>query len=358
MKIGIDGRAFLGNKTGVGKYMVELCQVLDTRMENCEFYLYANKDFDFPELKQNRWYKVIETNILTKFKTTLWFKFFSFFTFRKDDLDMYIASTSFFPLGIASKTRTISVIYDMNYLLVPETMSWHNKMLHAIFYKSDLKKADNIISISHGTAERLKRYYGRESDAVFHPMVADRFYPYTDEQITPVRQKYNLDKRYILSVSTMEPRKNIAMLIEAFAELVDEGHMEGTELVLAGRKGWKEGRIFELVERYSDKIKFLGYVPDEDLPMVYAGASLFVFPSIYEGFGIPVREAILCATPVIASDIPEIREAGGSSPMYIAPEKEALKRALLNPPQERPFPDFEPMQGQIQRLVDLFRIKK
>lgn len=330
MIVGIDGRAFLGNKTGVGKYMVELCKTIDMELTNCEFYIFCNKDFEFPELRNNKWTKVIENNLLTKFKTTIWFKFFSFITLKRFNLDLYIGATSMLPYFLEKRLKTILVIYDMNHLLVPETMSWHNKLIHKLFYKEGLNRADKIISISNGTANKLKQYYDKDSNLIFYPKVMDTFKVYPEEETKKVINKFNLEyKNYLLSVSTMEPRKNIALLIESFVELIKENKIKDKKLVLAGRKGWKEGRIFNLVEKYKDNIVFLGYVLDENLPYIYNGAKVFVFPSKYEGFGMPVREAVLCGTQVIASDICEIKEAGGEFPTYIEPKIENIKEAIL-----------------------------
>jgi len=126
----------------------------------------------------------------------------------------------------------------------------------------------------------------------------------------------------------MEPRKNLKLLIEVFNVMCAEGKLKDYALVLVGGSGWKEldlRRVYEC----NKKISFLGYVDDGDLPYLYTGADLFTFPSLYEGFGIPVLEARACGTPVVATDILEIREAGGSgNVLYVKPERDSLIKGI------------------------------
>jgi glycosyltransferase involved in cell wall biosynthesis len=160
-------------------------------------------------------------------------------------------------------------------------------------------------------------------DATFHP-VRDT------HRMEEVRQRYGLPERFILFVGTIEPRKNLARLISAYA-LLRRGRSIALGLVLAGGRGWLSEDIFERVEKeqLADSVRFTGYVPEEDLPALYSMADLFVFPSLYEGFGLPPLEAMACGTPVVVSNNSSLPEAvGEAAVLFDAGDEDALARAM------------------------------
>ncbi len=153
------------------------------------------------------------------------------------------------------------------------------------------------------------------------------------EKIKQTLNKHNLDKKYILFVGTIEPRKNISALIGAFAKL----QRRELELVICGKLGWMYDNLFSVIkkEEISEQVKLLGFVPDEDLPSLYAGAEMFVYPSFYEGFGLPVVEAMASGCPVITSDLSSTKEIAGEAAVLINPNSEdeltnAIKTMLKN----------------------------
>jgi glycosyltransferase involved in cell wall biosynthesis len=153
------------------------------------------------------------------------------------------------------------------------------------------------------------------------PGVNGRYRPLPPEQITAFRQHHNLPDRFILHVGTLQPRKNISTLLDAFAKLDDKDVC----LVLAGGKGWLYDEIFAQIEALDlvDRVIFPGYVADEDLPLWYSAAALFAFPSVYEGFGMPVVEAMACGTPVVAANASSIPEAVGAAGLLFDPQDAA-----------------------------------
>jgi glycosyltransferase involved in cell wall biosynthesis len=143
-------------------------------------------------------------------------------------------------------------------------------------------------------------------------------------------RKYRLKKPYLLAVGTREPRKNFALLVEVFLQMRTEGLLGACILVLAGSRGWKDRRLSECLRRgESNGVIVLDYVDQDDLPPLYAGADALICPSLYEGFGMPVLEARACGTQVVASDIPELREAGGYGTVYINPNGVGIRHGIL-----------------------------
>jgi len=329
MKIGIDGRPFQGKLTGIGRYTLELCRELNSLLPDAEFYVYSHVPINLPVNSKN-WFLRLDPNPFAKYlKPVVWLKTRCGKLCKSDDLDIFWASGSFFPF-LGKKVKRILTVYDLNYKLAPETMSIFNRFSFFLFFKKDLLKSDAVLSISKGTSDRLKEYFGIEANAIIPPAVSSIFRPQPEEAIKRCLNKYKISSPYFLSLGTWEPRKNFELLIKAFIEFKNENPSDPTKLLLIGGKGWKTKEFAKLTKNISKNyILHLGYIQDVDLPMFYSGATAFIFPSKYEGFGIPVLEAANCGTNVIATDLPELREAGGELPIYISPTKEGIKRGIL-----------------------------
>ena len=144
---------------------------------------------------------------------------------------------------------------------------------------------------------------------------------YSKDALQQVRTKYQLSDNYILYMGTLEPRKNIERLVQAFAQLLQQNEFQKYKLVLAGKKGWRYDSIFEQIKTLGieDKIIFTGYVAEVDKAAIYQMAKLFVFPSLYEGFGIPIVEAMAAGVPVITSNVSSMPEAAGDAALLIDP---------------------------------------
>jgi len=195
--------------------------------------------------------------------------------------------------------------------------------------RKTIARADYISCLTHTSARELSAFYGIADDRliVAPPGVdATEFRPRTPPEIVAVRHRYRLPERYFLNVGNMEPRKNQTSLVRAYLSLPAEVR-DRHGLVLVGANGWKNDELMRLVNeatRRGEQILALqGRVTDADLPAVYSGASAFVFPSFYEGFGMPVIEAMACDTPVVLSDTSVMTEVGGDAPLYIDPSSEA-----------------------------------
>jgi glycosyltransferase involved in cell wall biosynthesis len=216
---------------------------------------------------------------------------------------------------------TVLTVHDLIFRHLPV----HHKPLNRWYLNLTMplycRRAAHIVAISKCTARDLASAYGVPKEKItVVPEAADpRFHPQPLDTVAAVRTRYGLPVRYLLFVGTIEPRKNLTRLLAAFEIVHADGLTDG--LVIVGRQGWLCDDFFAALEHSSarDAVILPGYVPDEDLPAVYAGAQALVFPSLYEGFGLPVLEAMACGTPVLASRASSVPEAGGEAASYFDP---------------------------------------
>jgi glycosyltransferase involved in cell wall biosynthesis len=327
LRIGIDGRPLTQQLTGIGRYVFELCKVLDLEMQNVDFFVYSNSNINKPVISE-RWHYCVDNSFFGKnLKKVAWLKLICGFLVMRDKIDIFWGTSSFLPL--IGKIPSLLTVYDMNYKIVPETMSVSHLWAFKLFFQSDVKRATTVTCISEGTAKRLEQITDRTTQAVIYPGVGEQFKPASSDEISKCLRKYGITSSYILAVATWEPRKNLELLIKTFLEMPNLNNDQ--KLVLVGGRGWKDQRLVDIIGAETEKILPLGFVPDQDLPMLYSGCDTFVFPSVYEGFGIPVAEAIACGSRVITSDIPELHEAGDEDTIYIQPNQNQLTKALTQP---------------------------
>jgi glycosyltransferase involved in cell wall biosynthesis len=231
-----------------------------------------------------------------------------------------------------SRPLVVSVL-DLSFLLYPQFHGRWSRTTARMGLRRAVREADALIAISAHTADDLVRFTGvdRRHVHVIPLAVDSRFAPIHDPSV-PVR--YGIDSRYLLYLGTLEPRKNLKVLLHAFARL----EWPGVKLVLAGAKGWIFQEIFETVERLglTSRVVFPGFVADADLPALLNGAEVFVYPSEYEGFGLPVLEAMSCGTPVVTTNVSSLPEVAGEAALLVPPRDaealhDALRRLLSEP---------------------------
>jgi glycosyltransferase involved in cell wall biosynthesis len=245
---------------------------------------------------------------------------------RRDRLDVFWGGTGLLPL-VGLNTPTVLTVHDVVHRVAPQTMDFSALWATRLFFASSLAKADAIVSNSAGTAERLVASFGYKTAAVVRPGLSEVFQPHPEAHTDSVLTRHGVERPYLLSVCTWEPRKGIETLIRAFLGMKAEGQLADHKLVLVGERGWKDSPIIELA-RSSESIVSLGYVDDISLAGLYNGASAFIYPSSYEGFGMPVLEARACGTRVVTSDTPELREAGGEDAIYVDPTETGVRTGI------------------------------
>jgi glycosyltransferase involved in cell wall biosynthesis len=196
-----------------------------------------------------------------------------------------------------------------------------------MFSGASVRRADQIVSNSLGTARRLEAVYERRVAAVVQPGITETIRATPAAEVRSLLKKYGIDKPYLLSVGTLEPRKGLDRLVPAF-EALQESQLKDHYLVITGERGWKDNEIARLLSS-NKRIRRLGFVGDDALSALYTGSDAFIFPSSYEGFGMPVLEARACGAQVVTTDIPELREAGGEDAIYVPPTVEGVHDGIL-----------------------------
>ncbi len=213
---------------------------------------------------------------------------------------------------------TVITVYDLSFYHFPERFPLLQRLYLSSQTRRSCRRATRIITISDSSRQDVHRFFGvplQQIDVVV-PGVDAVYRPLAKEDVAAFRAKQGLE-RFVLHVGTLQPRKNIPLLLEAFAQLDDPA----LKLVLVGGKGWLYDDIFRQVQALglAERVIFTGYVPDDELPLWYNASELFVFPSLYEGFGMPVVEAMACGTPVVASNSSSIPEAVGEAGLLFEP---------------------------------------
>ena len=235
--------------------------------------------------------------------------------------------------------RTVFTLHDVIPFLFPEHHLWQNKIFFEIMLPRFLHQADAIIAVSRNTKRDALRVLNLppEKIHVISEGIDAQFAPVTDpQQLAAVRQRYNLPQRFVLTVGTLEPRKNHTMLLHAFGALL--AAEPDVVLAIAGKRGWLYQDFLAALDNsgLEPHVRLLNRVPDADLPALMSAASVFAFPSLYEGFGLPPLEAMACGTPVLcstAASLPEVVGEGGwlLNPLAPAEWTRAMQRLLSEP---------------------------
>jgi glycosyltransferase involved in cell wall biosynthesis len=230
-------------------------------------------------------------------------------------------------------TRTLLTVHDLSFLHCPETfVPPLRRYLERVVPRS-IARADLVLADSAHTRSDIVSLLGVPPDRVqvLYSGVPPGFRPQPElGEGERLRARYGLsDGRYVLSVGTLQPRKNYVRLIRAFANLEPETVEPETQLVIAGGQGWLYQDIFTEAERHGDRVRILGFVDEADLPALYRNAALFAFPSLYEGFGLPVLEAMACGVPVVCSNASSLPEVTGDAALLVDPlDTDGLAEAM------------------------------
>ncbi len=323
MRIGIDVRCLAEKQySGISEYTYNLLNNLFKIDQQNQYFLFYNaiKAAKIPEFK-------FANVSIKKFHYpnkifNLALRFLKIVQIDKliGGVDVFLIPNFLF-LNLSKDCKKILIVHDLSFELYPEFFTHKKRLWHFLISpKSLCRKADRIIAISENTKNDLINFYkiSPEKIAVIYPGINDLFFrEATDAERQRVKNKYQLPENYIFYLGNLEPRKNIESLILAFGALENKN----LSLVIAGGQGWKYKKIYRLWKNSpaKDRIKFLGYVENQDKPALYQLAKAFIYPSIYEGFGLPPVEAMASGTPVITSFNSSLPEAIGPAGLLIDP---------------------------------------
>ena len=330
MRIAFDGTTLRPGRTGVGYYSEHLLHHMATECGgDDEVVVLSNRPLDTVSPLPPG---VRVSASASRLPRMVWLQTLAPRMLKRLGADVVHFTNGMVPL--ASAVPTVVTIHDMSLTLYPRYHPPRRVLLNRPLVDLAARRADAIITVSESAKRDIVNVYGLDPQRVHvvHEAAAPSFRPVRDEQLlAQVRERYGLAERFILYVGTIEPRKNLPKLIEGFAKRRRSGDLPH-QLVCAGPYGWLSRDIDDLIQglQVQDAIRFTGYVPFDDLAALYTMAEMFVFPSLYEGFGLPVVEAMACGTPVITGQVAALVEIGGGSVEHVdSLDAESLGLAMV-----------------------------
>lgn len=320
MKIGIDIRPLRDIMTGIGRYQYELLEALARIDSNNEYILFYNSlSPRIPEdLPRSDNFRLVFTRLPGKFLTALW-AFTPLISVERFTGSINVFHSPSFQVPPARKAARVFTVFDLIALTYPE-MAIPSAVRH---FRPRVRhyaaRADLIVAISKATGADVVRHLSVPEEKVVTVYPGTTPFERADaNQIAATRRKYGIKGDYLLFVSRLDPRKNLSRLFKAFE---NSGLYRELELLVAGPEGWHMEEMFETwnKSKCKDKIRWLDYVNDGDLSPLYSGAMAFVYPSIVEGFGLPILEAMSVGCPVLTSDCSSMPEVAGDAALYVDP---------------------------------------
>jgi len=333
LRIGIDYTAAVRQGAGIGRYTRELVRALAELDRSHDYVLFAAAsgqqpaDTVWPPNFQMRSVPLSDRALAIlwhRLRLPLWVELVT------GSVDIFHSPD--FVLPPVRRAKTLVTVHDLSFIRYPQCADVNLRTYLNKAVPRSVHRADLVLADSQSTKDDLVELLGVEPARieVVYPGVEERFRPIEDQALLEqVRKQYNLPPRFVLGLGTLQPRKNFTRLIEAYSLLVTRH--PSLRLVIAGGKGWLYEEIFATVEQLGleEKVVFPGFVADEHLPALYNLADLFVFPSLYEGFGLPPLEAMASGTPVITSDASSLPEVVGEAGLMVeATDVEALAEAM------------------------------
>lgn len=324
MKVGFDAKRAFSNFTGLGNYSRSTLKVLAEHHPEHSYYLYNptvpnENQIRFLDLPHHADVHIrIPKSFFYELFSSAWRRFGILKDIKKDELDIYHGLSHELPMGIERVgIKTVVTIHDLIFLRFPEYYKVADRKIYEAKFRHACDVADVIVAISEQTKKDIIHFFkiDERKIKVIYQSCAPEFNGQLNEQlIREIKNKYHLPERFILTVGTIEKRKNALLIVKALQKIEKE-----VMLVIIGRATTytDEIKTYAEVHGLGNRIIFLHKIPFEELPSFYHLANVFAYPSRYEGFGIPIIEALQCGTPVVAAKGSCLEEAGGPSSIYI-----------------------------------------
>lgn len=352
MRIAIDCHTLeIENWAGKEQVLFNILKSLATVDKSNQYILYFRNTVALSIEKPDNW-RVKSFRL----PTPLWQLAVLFDLFFISKAEVLFVPCSYLLPAIKIFIPTVVMLHDLTTFL-PIIKDSHKKDVifkEKLFVRLALKKAKSVVSVSNNTKADCIKYFNISPDKikVIYPGNKNNLYQIKNsEAINEVLKKYNLPQNFLLFVGTLEPRKNIINIIKAYKDYLLENPYINFPLLLVGKKGWYYKEFFQLVKdlKLEKDVIFTGYLPEEILPCLYSRAEVFVYPSLYEGFGLPVLEAMSCGAPVITSNISSLPEVAGDAAVLVDPNSiNEIKLAIKKITSDQLFRNSLKEKGLIQ----------
>jgi len=334
MRIGLDGYPLCEPLTGVGHYTFELARALARNFPSDQFELIAPFDFDSSVSTQLKHEQIPNLGLVSlgvKSVRGRWWSFYLPRYLKRASLDLFHGTNYELPLW--NRRRTVLTVHDLSSLLYPELHRRRLARRMRLRLPLAAKLAKAVITpteaVKREVCARLKVKPAKVT--AIHEAPRESFSPAPPNDSARVRQRFGIEDDFLLFVGTLEPRKNLLTLLRAFAQILKETNLR-PQLVVAGGEGWLMDETFALMcdEGLRERLCLTGYLHDEDLRALFSSCRAFIYPSLYEGFGLPPLEAMACGAPVIASRVPALQETLGESALLVDPlDANALANTIV-----------------------------
>lgn len=338
MKIGYDGKRAAQNFTGLGNYSRYVLEALAGSFPGEEYLVYVPKDVENKKFDSilsaaaGAIRKVLPTGHWDKKFRSLWRVWGITDDIARDGVQVFHGLSNELPLNIrriSGNVKSVVTVHDLIFLKCPECYPFIDRNIYNYKFRRACVNADRVIAVSECTKRDIVKHYGiapEKIDVIYQGCDSLFAMQASEEDKAAVRKKYSLPAKFVVSVGTIERRKNLLSVVKALSSLPEDVH-----LVAVGRRTKYTALIDEYVQKNNlqNRVHLLHGVPYADLPVIYQCADVFAYMSIYEGFGIPLLEALNCRVPVVAATGSCLEEAGGPGSIYTAPyDVEAIASAI------------------------------
>ena len=329
MRIGIDTTALPAQPVGAGTYIIQLVRAMIALDSDHQWVIYAHQGrqdlFDLPRKDNFEWVLVPDKSPARRM---IWEQTVLPVLAHQARIDLLHSLHYTRPLYLPC--ASVVTFHDMTFFITPKLHTLSKRSFFPIAIRLSARLADALIAVSESTRQDAIRILDIPPNRITTTNlgVSSIFQPITDpNRLAQARRKYSLPESYLLYIGTIEPRKNLPLLINAYNQLIQQNC--DRELVIVGRRGWMYEDVYRQIDALNlkERVHFTGYVPTEDLPALYNLAQIFIYPSRYEGFGIPPVEAMACGTPVITTQSSAMIETIGEAGFLIPPDEVS---ALVN----------------------------